>query len=292
MTMVRECLALPAIFLTIALLGGFRAADFVRLVPPPLMSLALGMLLMGCLARARVLIPEAFMHPRRSPAANISGLIVLLALFAACAQIFNLVTPETGLLHVIFSTFFLVQLLTTLAAVRDRMAMLRGLTILLGAAFLIRFAVLESLYSKQGGLMKRVLTTLMEGVTLGGLEYTANGIATGYVAFFTLTLFMIGLVLLAPEHQEPGQGLQRWSGHDLVRSSMVIMVLCLAGCRARAEEPTSAVPPGTHRRDAALAASRVWAPPAVPIDTAAFDTNPPGKWTAADVVECRFVPEP
>ena len=292
MTMVRECFVLPAIFLTIALLGGFRAAETVRFVPPPLMSLVLGLLLMGCLARARVLIPEAFMNGRRSPAANVSGLVVLLTLFAACAQMFNLVTPETGLLHVIFSTFFLVQLLTTLAAVRDRLALLRGLTILLGAAFLIRFAVLEALYSKHGGLMKRLLTTLMEGVTLGGLEYTANGIATGYVAFFTLTLFMIGLILLAPEHHEPGQGLQRWTGHEVATTSMIILALGLAGCRARAEESTSAASPASHRREAALAAARVWSAPAVPIGQAPLSANPTDKRSATDVVECRFLPEP
>ena len=194
--MVRECVALPAIFLTVALLGGFRAAASVRLVPPPLMSLVLGLLLMGCLARAHVIVPEHLMNSRRSAAANSSGLVVLLSLFAACTQIFNLLTPDTGLLHLLVSVFFLVQFLTTLTAVRDRTALLRSLAVLFGCAFFLRFVALESLYAPGRGVIKRVMTALMEGVTLGTLDYVPTGPATGYVAFLTLTLYLVGLVLL------------------------------------------------------------------------------------------------
>jgi hypothetical protein len=196
MTVAREAVLLPAIFLTVGWLGGFRMAETVRLVPPPLVTLALAMLLVGCLARAGVLQPERLMNSRRTALENLSGLVVLLSLFAACAQVFNLVTPETGLLHVLFSLFFLVQLLTTLAAVRSRVLMLRGLAVLLGSAFLIRFVALEALYSTDGGTLQRVLTVLMEGFTLGALEYAPNAPVTGYVAFVVLSLFMAGLILL------------------------------------------------------------------------------------------------
>ena len=197
MTVVRECFVLPGLFLTVVLLGGFRVADGVRFVTPPLMTLVLAMLLLGCLARGRVLVPERFMHSRRTGLENVSGLVVLLSLFAACAQVFNLVTPETGLLYVLFSVFFLVQLLTTLAAVRDRGLLLRGLSVLLGSAFVLRFVVLESLYSADGGTLQRVLTVLMEGVTLGTLGYTPNAPVTGYAAFVALAVFIAGLVLLS-----------------------------------------------------------------------------------------------
>ena len=108
---------------------------------------------------------------------------MLLAVFAASAQVFNLLTPDSGLLHVLVSVFFLVQLLTTLTAVRDRMAMLRSLAVLLGCAFLLRFIALESLYAPGRGVIKRVMTALMEGITLGALDYVPTGPATGYVAF-------------------------------------------------------------------------------------------------------------
>lgn len=197
MTVVRESFVLPGLFLTVVLLGGFRVADGVRFVTPPVMTLVLAMLLLGCLARGRVLAPERLMHSGRTGLENVSGLVVLLSLFAACAQVFNLVTPETGLLHALFIVFFFVQLLTTLAAVRERALLLRGLSVLLGSAFLLRFVVLESLYSADGGTLQRMLTVLMEGVSLGTLGYAPNAPITGYAAFVALALFIGGLVLLS-----------------------------------------------------------------------------------------------
>ena len=196
MTAVREAFVLPCLFLTVALLGGLRLSSDVRLVPPPLVALVLGVLLLGALFRAAVFNPERLLGHSRRGIQNVNGAVVLLTLFAAAAQIFNLLTPDTGLLHVLVSVFFLVQFLTTLTGVRDRTAMLRSLAVLFGCAFFLRFVALESLYSPGRGVMKRVMTALMEGVTLGALDYTPTGAATGYVAFLTLTLFLVGLVLL------------------------------------------------------------------------------------------------
>ena len=199
MTPLRESFVLPCLFLTVALLGGLRlgvpGVD-VRLVPPPLVSLVLAVLLLGSLVRSRVFTPDRLIAHHRPPLENVSGGVVLLTLFAATAQIFNLLTPDSGLLHVLVSVFFLVQLLTTLTAVRDRTAMLRSLAVLMGCAFFLRFLALESLYAPGGGVLKRVMTALMEGVTLGALDYAPTGRATGYVAFMALTLYLIGLVLL------------------------------------------------------------------------------------------------
>ena len=52
MTPLREAIVLPVIFLTVALLGGFRAATTVKLVPPSLTALVLAVLLLGLLARS------------------------------------------------------------------------------------------------------------------------------------------------------------------------------------------------------------------------------------------------
>ena len=74
--------------------------------------------------------------------------------------------------------------------------MLRSLAVLFGCAFVLRFLALESLYAPGRGLMKRVMTALMEGITLGALDYRPAGAATGYVAFLALALFFIGLLLM------------------------------------------------------------------------------------------------
>ncbi len=198
MSTPREAIVLPVLFLTVALFGGFRLAAGVSLVPPPLSALLLGMLLLGALARARVFAPEELMHADRTPLENTSGFVVLLSLFAASTQIFNLLTPERGLLQAIFTLFFGVQLLTTIAAVRDRIAMLRSLVVLFGAVFALRFVVLENLYAPGGGMLSRILAAAAEGVTLGAFDYDAHAPATGYIGFATLTLYVIGLVLLGP----------------------------------------------------------------------------------------------
>ena len=121
---------------------------------------------------------------------------MLLTLFAASAQVFNLLTPDTGLLHLLVSVFFLVQFLTTLTAVRDRTALLRSLAVLFGCAFFLRFIALESLYAPGRGVIKRVMTALMEGVTLGTLDYVPTGASDRLRGIPDADAVSVGLVLL------------------------------------------------------------------------------------------------
>ena len=212
MTPLREAVVLPALFLTVALLGGLRVGDSVRFLPPALDALTLALIMVAALARARVLAPEALMHAGRSPLENLCGVVVLIALFAASAQTFNLLTPERGLLRAMFSVFFFVQLLTMLTAVASRRAMLRSLVVLLGAAFILRFLILESLYAADSSFLQRVLTAALEGVTLGAVEYQPHAAITGYAAFLTLIAYLTGLLLLFPVphplHMNGSGGLQ------------------------------------------------------------------------------------
>jgi hypothetical protein len=196
---VREAVTLPLLFLTVTLLGGVRAgADPValRFVPPPLIALVLAALLVGLLARTGALAPDRLLNSGRTPLENLSGAIVLGSLFAASSQLFNLVMPESGLLHFLFSVFFLTLLWNTYAADPDRRRLLRSLVVVFGAAFALKFIILAGLYDPAGGLMRRVLTTLLEGVTLGGLTYEPDGGATGYLAFLTIALYLLGVFLL------------------------------------------------------------------------------------------------
>ncbi|MCA1563295.1 MAG: hypothetical protein LC804_24600, partial [Acidobacteria bacterium] len=117
----REAFALPLIFLTVTLLGGYRApapvasrlgeaSASLRFLAPSLGALVLALILLGVLARCGALVPVWLMSARRSSLGNLSGAVVLATLFAASAQIFNLLTPEAGLLHFLFSVFFFVLL--------------------------------------------------------------------------------------------------------------------------------------------------------------------------------------
>ena len=206
MTAAREAIVLPMLFLTVAGLGGLRIGHTILLVPPPLVSLVLAVMLIGALVRAGVFAPHSLMNAGRSTLENLSGLAVLITLFAAAAQVFTLVTPERGLLHAVFSIGFFVQLATTLAGVNGRRNLLRSLVVLLGSAFVLRFVVLEGLYAKNGGIAQRLLTAIVEGASLGTIQYDPTGAPTGYVAFFTLVLFVVGVVLLPPSTARAGAG--------------------------------------------------------------------------------------
>jgi hypothetical protein len=66
--------------------------------------------------------------------------------------------------------------------------------------------LLGSLYSPEGGWLKRVAGTLFQGITEGTLNAPSFAPATGYIAFFTLTIYVGGLVLLAFADNSPSIG--------------------------------------------------------------------------------------
>jgi hypothetical protein len=309
MSLVLEAFVLPLLFLTVALLGGLRIGGTVQLVPPPLMALILAMVLVASLARAGVLRADRLMNVGRTPLENVSGLVVLLTLFAASAQILHLLTPDTGLLHVVFSVILFIQLLSTMAAGTGRVGLLRSLVVLLGSAFVLRWIVLESLYAPEGGTLKRVLTVLAEGLTLGTLDYVPHSPLTGYVALLALVLYMAGIALLAPppvrvDLQLEETRLTRAPGRDIV--ALLVLGMLTSACGSNAEMPATIgaakASVDTERteaertraveiRTAALQRARVWMPPAVPVSRFNLAENPPGEFRSTDDVACRFVLE-
>ena len=67
-------------------------------------------MLFGVLVRGRVLAPERLMSASRTPLENLNGLVVMLSTFFAATQVFNLVTPESGLPFLLFNVFLFVLL--------------------------------------------------------------------------------------------------------------------------------------------------------------------------------------
>jgi hypothetical protein len=197
-----EIFYLPLLFLSVVLFGGMRVGTHVVLVPPPLFTLVLAFLLLSVLVRTGALAPERLMNSTRSTLANISGAVVLVTVFGAATQAFNIATPELGLPRLLFSVFLFVLLLNTLAAAPDRVRVLRSLLVIFGSAFVLKFIVLAALADPEGGWLKRVLLAMIEGLTLGTLTQTAYSPITGYIAFLVLTVFLIGLTLLPA--RQPG----------------------------------------------------------------------------------------
>jgi hypothetical protein len=121
---------------------------------------------------------------------------ILLTLFFASVQAFNSVLPERGLLHWLFSFFFLWTLWNNQFSSFDPPRLLRSLAILFGTAFVLKHILLASLYSPEGGWLKRITGTLLQGVSLGTLDEPNFAPATGYICFFTLALYVAGLIIL------------------------------------------------------------------------------------------------
>jgi hypothetical protein len=185
-------------------------------VPPPLITLVLAVLLVGVMVRAGLLVPSALLGDQRTGLENASGAVVVLTLFAASAQLFTCLTPDVGVLRLLFNLFFLFLLWNTLAAQPDRVRLLRSLLVVFGWAYVVRYVALASLADPQGGWTRRLLNVLLEGASAGGLEGEATAPLAGYVAFATVALYMIGLALLPHGPRPPGEALAPVHTADLV----------------------------------------------------------------------------
>jgi hypothetical protein len=207
-----EAFTLPIVFLTAALCGGLRidARGGLAFVPAPLFALVLAVVLIAALYRSGALEPARLIHPRRTGLANVSGAVIVVALGAAAAQVIAALTPEAGLLALVFDVAWLVLFGNTLAARPDRSRLLASLLVMFGAAFVVKFVVLGALYAPDSSVTKRVVMALVEGVSLGSLAYQPPGPATGYVAFATTLLFLGGIAAL-PHEPDPN------APHALVR---------------------------------------------------------------------------
>jgi hypothetical protein len=195
-----EFVVLPTLFLTVALLGGLRMAAENRtfiFATPPLVTLVLAVLLFLLLVRGRLIRLHKWVGSELPPLTNVVNVWMLITLFFASAQAFNSVLPERGLLHWLFSFFFLWTLWNNQFFSFDPRRLLRSLAILFGTAFVLKHMLLASLYSPEGGWLKRVAAALLQGVSLGTFDAPHFAPATGYISFFTLTLYVAGLILLA-----------------------------------------------------------------------------------------------
>jgi hypothetical protein len=191
----------PVAFLTVALLGGLRiSADTHEFlfVPPPLITLILALLMMLLFASGRLIDYRSWLSLDQAPTTVVSHALTLLSLFFASAQAFNSALPEGGLLHWLFSFFFLWTLWNNLFSIFDPKRLTRSLGVLFGTAFVLKHLLLATLYAPDSGWLRRLTGTLVEGLTLGSLDTTPYAPATGYISFFTLVLF-VGSLLLVPQ---------------------------------------------------------------------------------------------
>lgn len=192
----REAIVLPLLLLTVALLAGADIGTSVALVPPSLFSLVLATMLVVALVRSGALDPLRLLHGSRSPLANANGVVVLVALFAASAQVLAMLTPRSGLPLFFVDVLLFVLLLNTLVAEPDRVRLLRSLAVTLGSALILKFVVLAAVSNPSGGRMSRVVIALFDAATFGSITQEVQSPASGYLAFFATAIYLAALALL------------------------------------------------------------------------------------------------
>jgi len=161
----------------------------------------LAVLLLLLFVRGGLIHLGAWVAASYSPLTNVNGIVTLLTLFFASAQAFNSVLPERGLLHWLFSFFFLWTLWNNQFSSFDPRRLLRSLAVLFGTAFVLKHLLVAGLYSSEGGWLTKLAGVLAQGVSLGTLDAPSYAPATGYISFFTLAAYIGSLLMVTASEQ-------------------------------------------------------------------------------------------
>lgn len=198
---VFKYLLTPMLFLTVALMGGMRIAPEnyeLRFIAPQLVTLILAAFALVLFIRGGLVNLSERVGETLGLTENLSGTIFLLSLYFATAQVFNLVTPERGLMNFCFNLFYFLIFFNNLFVVFNPQRLVKSLASVLGASFLLKYLLLADLFAPSDSLGKAILQKLLQTVSLGALDYEVFAGATGYLAFAALALYVIGLYLIAP----------------------------------------------------------------------------------------------
>lgn len=190
---------LPSIFLAVTLLGGLRlgATDSVFIfLKPALVCLVFAAVLLLLFFRSGLLRLDGWFYEDGSLLQNAANGGVLLTLFAASAQIFNSLLPEQGLPFWVVGFCFFWTLWNNLFAEFDTKKLLLSLGALFGMAFVVKYLVLANLTAtSSGSWLQRVFENPGKEAFTWLLDLPQYSGGTGYIQFFALALYLIGLFL-------------------------------------------------------------------------------------------------
>ncbi len=191
---------LPAIFLTVTLLGGLRlgATDnaFVFL-KPALVALVFAALTLVLFFRSGMISVEGWVAEHKPLLHNAANVAVFLTLFAATVQLYNALLPERGLTFWVVGFCFFWTIWNNLFADFDPKRLLRSMIALFGLAFVVKYLVLTNLTAAPtGSWWQRLLENPGKEAFTWALDLPIYSVGTGYIQFFTLALYLIGLFLI------------------------------------------------------------------------------------------------
>lgn len=193
-------LFVPFVFLTVALLGGLRLGSLDNafiFLKPALFCLIFAAVLLVLYFRAGLLTLDGWFSEDFPMLKNGANAAVLLSLFAASTQLFNSLLPEQGLPFWVVAFCFFWTLWNNLFADFDTRRLLRSLGGLFGLAFVVKYLVLANLSApaSESWLRGMIENPAKEAFTWL-LDLPRFSAGTGYIQFFAVALYLIGLYLL------------------------------------------------------------------------------------------------
>jgi len=191
---------LPIIFLTAALLGGLRfsSADgsFI-FIKPSLLCLIYAAMLMILISRSHLVRLGSWFSDESSLISNAASAATIASLYIASTQIFNSLIPEQGLPYWIVAFCFFWTLWNNIFADFDTRRLVRSLGALFALAFIVKYLVLLNLTTPSNqSWLESVLQSPSKSVASWLLDIPQFSAGTGYVQFFAVALYMLGLYLL------------------------------------------------------------------------------------------------
>ena len=198
-----QYLVLPWIFLTVTLLGGLRFGEtdsaFLFLAPP-LVCLIFAAILLLLFFRAGLIQIEGWFSESFSLVKNFANGLILITLFTASVQVFNALLPEQGLPFWVFAFCFFWTLWNNIFADFNTKRLLQSLGSLFGLAFVVKYLILAYLAAPSA---ESWLQGLWQNPTKEAFTWLLDlpkfAAATGYIQFFTLIFYLIGLFLIKPD---------------------------------------------------------------------------------------------
>ena len=199
---VLQYIFLPLIFLTVALLGGLRlgAIDNAFLfIRPPLVALIFAAILLALFFRAKLVQLEGWFSEDFTTLKNASNGAVLITLFFASVQIFNSLLPEQGLPFWILAFCFFWTLWNNLFADFDTKKLIRSLGAMFGLAFVVKYLILINLTAPTSeSFWQGIFQNPTKEAFTWLLDLPRFAAGTGYIQFFAVIFYLIGLFLLPP----------------------------------------------------------------------------------------------
>lgn len=199
---IRNYIVLPLLFLFVTLLGGLRLsadANAFLFLKPTLVCLILAAILLLLFFRAGLIKVKGWFSESFSTLKDLSNAVVLFTLFSASVQVFNSLLPEKGLPFWIIALLFLWTLWNNLFSVFDARRLLQSLGSLFGLAFVVKYLILASLsFTTDATWTQKILEGAAREASFGLLDLPKFSAGTGYIQFFTLIFYLVGLFLLSP----------------------------------------------------------------------------------------------